>query len=148
MKKALLVMVVLLSGCGLSNGVYITHNVTPGVEQTTSVGVPMLDIQTYCKNEVYNNILTSATQQLIYSGKSGTVIRIMYREFANQLARPAFSQDLTYDLAESPIITFRDTKIEVKEASNSNIRFLVLKSPALWLPSGTKIRNIGNCGNQ
>jgi hypothetical protein len=37
----------------------------------------------------------SFRQTLIYLGKSGGDIRLSYREFANDMARPAFSEDLT-----------------------------------------------------
>ena len=144
-KLIMLAMVLVLSGCGLSNGIYINYNFNSGVEQTTTVGSPMLDIKAYCKNEVYGNIITSENQQLIYSGKTGTVIRITYREFSNLLARPAFSQDLTYDLSEDKIIAFRNTRIRIEEATNSNIRFVVLESPAYKYVSGTKVKSVSNC---
>jgi len=137
---SMLAMVVILGGCGLANSVYVNYNYNAGMELTTSVGSPMTEATEYCKNDVYGNIHSSFTQQLIYSGKSGNIIRITYREFSNNLARPAFSQDLTYDLSESKRITFRNTVIEVKEATNSFITFVVLESPAYRYPSGSKLR--------
>jgi hypothetical protein len=69
----------------------------------------------------------SFRQELLYNGKSKDTIRISYREFKDTLARPAFSQDLSYDLSESREIGFRGMIIEVVEATNSYIRFLVRK---------------------
>jgi hypothetical protein len=66
-------------------------------------------------------------QELIYVGKSKDTIRLSYREYINDMARPAFHQDLTYDLAESREIAFRDLRIEVLEATNSTIKFFVKK---------------------
>jgi hypothetical protein len=47
-------------------------------------------------------------RQLIYSGKQGSIIKISYREFSSNMARPSFYQDLTYDLSESKEITFQN----------------------------------------
>jgi hypothetical protein len=65
--------------------------------------------------------------ELIYGGQSSDTTFITYREFAQgDLARPAFFQDLHYDLQSSRLITFRKWQIEVLEASNDGIRFRVL----------------------
>jgi hypothetical protein len=66
-------------------------------------------------------------QELIYNGKSKDTIRLSYREYIKDMARPAFFQDLTYDLLESREIAFRDLQIEVLEATNSTIKFFVKK---------------------
>ena len=70
----------------------------------------------------------SFQQTLIYSGKVGTRIRIGYREFANDIARPAFSNDAEYDLNESRIIGYKGARIEVIEATNQSIRYVVLQN--------------------
>jgi hypothetical protein len=67
-------------------------------------------------------------QELIYNGKSGNTIRLSYREYKDDFARPAFFQDLSYDLSEGKTIGFKGMKIEVNEATNSLIKFIV-KSP-------------------
>lgn len=65
-------------------------------------------------------------QELIYSGKLKDEIKITYREFTEEgLAKPAFYQDLSYDVNE-PIIRFKNFRIEVLNASNEEIRFKVL----------------------
>lgn len=69
----------------------------------------------------------SYKQELIYNGKSKDTIKISYREYRNDMARPAFFQDLTYDLLESREIAFRDLRIVVIEATNSAITFSVKK---------------------
>jgi hypothetical protein len=70
----------------------------------------------------------SFKQELLYNGKSSNTIKISYREFRNDFARPNFYQDLSYDLADSKIVGFRGMKIEVIEATNSYIRYII-KSP-------------------
>lgn len=67
-------------------------------------------------------------QELLYNGKSGQTIKIAYREFVKDMARPSYFQDLTYDLSESKTISFKGIKLDVLSASNSSIKFKVLES--------------------
>lgn len=69
----------------------------------------------------------SFKRELVYGGLSGSTISISYREFADGTARPAFTQDLKYDLAESKVIGFRAARFEVAKASNVSLRYKVLK---------------------
>lgn len=70
----------------------------------------------------------SFRQELIYNGKSSSTIKMSYREFKDDFARPAFTQELSYDLAESKTVGFRGMNIEVVEATNSHIKYTI-KSP-------------------
>ena len=70
----------------------------------------------------------SFKQELIYNGKSQNTIKLTYREFKDDFARPAISQELTYDLSEGKIIEYRAMKVEILEATNSGIRFIVKSS--------------------
>jgi hypothetical protein len=54
----------------------------------------------------------SFRQTLTYLGKSGTEVRVSYREYADDMARPAFTEDLTLPAPE----TFPQT-IRVKDVS-------------------------------
>ena len=68
----------------------------------------------------------SFRQELIYNGRIGDTIRVLYREFQNDMARPAFTQDVVYDLSESNIIGFRDVRIEIVDANNTRVRYSVI----------------------
>lgn len=81
--------------------------------------------------------------QLLYSGRSGSEVLLDYREFEDlgfgSQARTAFYQQIKYDLSASKTIQFRETQIEVLEASNAGIRYKVLrdarkaqKQDSLW----------------
>jgi hypothetical protein len=70
---------------------------------------------------------SSVQRQLVYSGISKGVISILYREFVDDVARPAFSQALTYDLADGDEIGYRGARFKVIKANNTGIRYLVLK---------------------
>lgn len=71
---------------------------------------------------------TSFQQTLIYSGRVGNKINIGYREFSNNTARPAFNNDVEYDLSASTTIGYKGAKIEIINADNSGITYKVLNS--------------------
>jgi hypothetical protein len=126
----------LFSSCGLDNSYYLFRNFERDQVLTSTIGSPMIDMKIEYKNNVYNVVRSSMQYELIYSGKAGTVIKVVYREFSNDLARPAFSQELQYDLNESKIVKFRKTTIEVIQATNQEITYKVLESPQLKYKQG------------
>ena len=65
--------------------------------------------------------------ELIYQGRDGNVARIAYREYTDNLARPAFSQELTYTLeagAGTPV-RFREVSLTIHQADNNQIVYTV-----------------------
>lgn len=70
----------------------------------------------------------SFQQTLIYSGKVGNKINIGYREFSSNIARPAFNNDVEYDLNESKTIGYKGAVLEVIDANNQSIKYKVLKN--------------------
>ena len=73
------------------------------------------------------SILDGFKWQLIYQGIDAGVVRIAYREFTDDLARPAFAQDLTYTLGADGTATarFRDVAMTIHAADNNQIRYTV-----------------------
>lgn len=67
-------------------------------------------------------------QTLIYSGKSGNKVKLGYREFSNSVARPAFNNDVEYDLTESKTIGYKGARVEILEATNEFIRYRVIQN--------------------
>jgi len=51
-----------------------------------------------------------------------------YREFSNNLARPAFNNTVEYDLTDSKIIGYRGARIEVIEATNEFRKYKVIQN--------------------
>jgi hypothetical protein len=81
------------------------------------------------KEERRSVVFENTVQQtLIYSGRIGSRIRFGYREFSNNLARPAFSNDVEYDLMESKIVAYKGAMIEIIEATNQHIKYIVKKN--------------------
>lgn len=81
--------------------------------------------------EIISRISTSVDsfqQTLIYNGRVGDKINIGYREFSNNVARPAFSNEVEYDLSASDRIGYKGASIEVIEAGNSSITYRLLES--------------------
>lgn len=67
-------------------------------------------------------------QTLLYNGKVGNKINIAYREFSSDLARPAFNNDVEYDLSESKQIGYKGALLEVIDANNQQIKYKVIKN--------------------
>jgi hypothetical protein len=70
----------------------------------------------------------SFQQTLIYSGRVGNKINIGYREFSNNNARPAFNNDVEYDLSSSNTIGYKGALIKVIKADNSTITYKLIQN--------------------
>jgi hypothetical protein len=65
--------------------------------------------------------------ELLYQGSSNNSLKLAYREYLNDFARPAYFQDVTYDLKTKPtIVTFRTVRIEVIDADNNELVYRIL----------------------
>ena len=64
----------------------------------------------------------------LYQGKVNNEIKISYREFFGNVARPAFTQDVKYELNSdgSAILGFKGLRIKVLNATNTEITYKVL----------------------
>ena len=68
--------------------------------------------------------------ELIYGGSAGDTIQVLYREYrSNDLARPAFSQQLVYSKSAKRF-RYRDFQIEVRDADNERIVYTVISDAA------------------
>lgn len=65
----------------------------------------------------------------LYQGKKGNLIKISFREFKNNIARPAFTQDIEYELDNDgkTLIGFKGLRIEVEKATNFDITYKIIK---------------------
>jgi hypothetical protein len=68
----------------------------------------------------------SFQQTLIYNGKIGNRIALGYRESSGSIARPAFSNEVAYDLSESNVLGYKGARIEVVKATNTEITYKVI----------------------
>jgi len=65
---------------------------------------------------------------LIYSGRVGDKVRVSYREFADGMARSAFTNEVEYDLSTGSTIGYASAEIEVISATNTSIRYKVISN--------------------
>ena len=64
--------------------------------------------------------------EILYQGISKGVLRLSYREYINDMARPSFFQDVSYDVASFPTeIAFKSVKIEILDSNNRGIRYMM-----------------------
>lgn len=65
-------------------------------------------------------------RELIYTGKSGRNLGLMYREYRDDMARPAFFQQLQYDTDADPVIGYQSARFKVLAATNTEVSYEVL----------------------
>lgn len=68
----------------------------------------------------------SFKQELVYNGRVGDDLKIIYREYSNNMARGAFNQEAQYDLSKSDIIAFKGARLRIIDATNQSIEYEVL----------------------
>lgn len=65
--------------------------------------------------------------ELLYQGVSKGTLRLSYREYVNDMARPSFFQDVSYDIASYPTeVTFKSVRLQILGADNNGIKYKVL----------------------
>lgn len=79
------------------------------------------DLPTFNKNSFKYSVL--------YQGKVDNKIKISFMEFYDNSARPAFTQNIDYELNKkgSTIVGFKGLRIEVLKATNMDITYKVIK---------------------
>ena len=75
----------------------------------------------------------SKQQHIEYLGKSGDILKFIYREFTNERAadplrsRDTVSTEFQIDLAEENIVVFKGAVFEIIKATNATISFKVIR---------------------
>ena len=68
----------------------------------------------------------AARRQLVYNGRSGTTVRLYYREFEDGIAQPSVTQELSFDLTDDTVIGHKGARIDVLNATDADIVYRVL----------------------
>lgn len=72
------------------------------------------------------NIQDGFKYELVYQGVSDNTMRVAYREYTDNLARPAFHQDISYNLNEGEAsVRFRNVSMNILEANNNEVTYVV-----------------------
>lgn len=112
------------------SGIYVPNDKTqpPVIYHYTSSyaygEIPVPNIQ-YTTIEKWGT--DSFKRELVYSGISQNTITILYREFSENIARPAFSQELKYDLSQGNAIGYKGARLEVIKATNTELVYKIIK---------------------
>jgi len=67
--------------------------------------------------------------QALYQGRIDNKIKISFREFKDDMARPAFTQDIDYELNKNgdTIVGFKGLRIKILKATNMDITYSVIQ---------------------
>jgi len=122
------ILLVALVGCAVPECVQRDYYV--GTKTEATVGSPLMS-WTYG-----SSVVDCQTRQLIYTGVDHGVVHIAYREYYNNMARPAFSHDLWYDISKSGEISFQDVKIKIDGANQKVINYTVVEEPRIMRAKG------------
>ncbi len=82
----------------------------------------------FSKVKLNSSVQNSFQQTLLYNGKVGNKINIGYREYTDGLARPAFSNEVEYDLSESKTIRYKGAILDILDANNQSITFKLTRN--------------------
>ncbi len=145
MKKVVIILLAMgiLAGCTTkySKMPVIMATFREGEEKISNVGSEMISIQEcddvniqewrgllmggYTKRVLYRECTKKG--QLIYSGISKNTLKVSFREYSIDMKKPAFFQDLIYDLDQDRVIEYRSIRIRVLDANNSRIKFIPIE---------------------
>lgn len=67
----------------------------------------------------------SFKHELVYNGRTDDNIKLIYREFEEDLTKPVLFQGHSFNITSLDIIQVKDVIIEVVEATDSSIRFVI-----------------------
>jgi hypothetical protein len=67
----------------------------------------------------------SFKHELVYNGRTDDIIKLIYQEFAEDLTKPTLFQGYSFNISSLDIIQVKDVIIEVVEATDSAIRFVI-----------------------
>ncbi|MEC8847725.1 MAG: hypothetical protein VYB93_00430 [Pseudomonadota bacterium] len=81
----------------------------------------------YSRSDVMSESSDSFSYELILTSANDSEIKLTYREFSGNMARPAFYQDVTFTIEGLPqVIQFRTARIKIKSITNNSINYKIL----------------------
>jgi hypothetical protein len=72
--------------------------------------------------------VNSLQQTLEYAGRNGGILKFIYTEFVNDLARPAFTREFQVDLGQGNVAAYKGAVIEIESATNASITYKVVRN--------------------
>jgi hypothetical protein len=73
-------------------------------------------------------VAPSFKREVLYQGVSKGTVKLSFREFSNDMARPAFTQDILYDLEPdgTALVVFRGLQVKILKAASAELDYVVL----------------------
>jgi hypothetical protein len=96
-----------------------------GVKSGCSKGTTAADFDT---GPTFIAEMSSLQQTIEYAGKSGSVLKFIYSEFKNGLARDAFTREFQVDLNEGKVLAYKGAILEIENATNTQISYKVVRN--------------------
>ena len=89
--------------------------------------IPFLDenIEEFLKVNIQN---PAFIQEFIYNGRVENSLKFVYREFSGDFLKPAYTQQVQYDLNQSEVIGFKNLRIKIINASNTEIEYVLMQN--------------------
>ena len=82
----------------------------------------------YTETEITLSTSTENFKQVVtYLGTSDHTLRLSYREFMNDMARPAFTEDYTFPLAPTfpQPVAFKDVRLTITAVDGAGLHYRV-----------------------
>ncbi|WP_126775138.1 hypothetical protein [Pseudidiomarina sediminum] len=84
-------------------------------------------VPTYSFTDIETTERGDFRQEFIFTGRAGTLVNFEYREYIGGLARPAFTQSVSFDIKDDKLIGFKGAMFEVIDVSNASLTYKVMK---------------------
>jgi hypothetical protein len=91
-------------------------------------GTPYANEPNYEEINIVNVNSPSYLQEFIYNGRVGDALKFIYREFSGDYLKPAFTQEVQYDLSSSNEIGFKKLRINVVSATNTEVVYKLINN--------------------
>ena len=113
-------------------------SVTEEVNQTLTICIVSMGFKSGCqkgktKEEVsYGPVFLytphSLQQTIEYAGKSGSVLKFIYSEFMNGMARGDFTREFQVDTSEGNLVAYKGAVLEIVSATNAQVTYKVVRN--------------------
>jgi hypothetical protein len=96
------------------------------VQLKMNAGYSMLKREEYEKKIITLDNQDTFEQTVLFTGTNGTNVMFSYREFTNNVARPAFTIDLSFDTRIDNLVRIKGARLEIVKYDNQSITYKLL----------------------
>lgn len=82
-------------------------------------------IDSFNQEIFYNSGPKPFRQEILYGGIANGEMRMTYREYVEDFARPAFQQEARYQFDPNTPVTFKGAVVRILDASNQQLFYVV-----------------------